>query len=118
MKNVNLRLIVFLLMLISCVGFYYDADKFLKPNQTFNAKVQNLIEYKGWVYVNDSVAVDGYNLEYKKFRYISEVLELKDSISVDGNDDTLYIFKPNGKTYSYLKRTYPDRSDLNSAIIK
>lgn len=107
MKNMNFELIVFLLLLNSCNYFYYDEDKFLKPNQSYNSKIQNLIEYKGWVYINDSLAVDGYNLKYKEYRYISEILEVKDSISVIGNDDTLYVFKPNGKVYSYFKNTYP-----------
>ena len=92
-------------MVISTLNgcFYYQSNSFLKYSQSFNAKINTLKQYKGYVYVNDSVAFGGQNRDYKKHKHIYELVEIGDSISIKAYQDTIYLYKSSGEKYLYAR---------------
>lgn len=100
------QLIILVLSLSTVSCFYYTGDKLLKPEQSFDARITHIQEYKGWVYINDSVAIDGNNVKYYgKAKFLNRLIQVGDSVSTLAFNDSIYLFKPNGKVYSFLKNS-------------
>ena len=96
--------VLVILIITSLKGcFYYERNSFLKHNQSYNAKIKTFEQYKGYVFVNDSVAFGGQNQDYKKHKHIYEIVEIGDSISIKAYQDTIYLYKPSGEKYLYAR---------------
>lgn len=101
-KIISVVLVIFIITTLNGC-FFYEGRSFLKHNQSYNAKINTFKQYKGWVYVNDSVALGGQNRDNKKNKFIYEIIEVGDSISIKGYQDTIYLYKPCGKKYLYAR---------------
>jgi hypothetical protein len=95
-----------LLFLSASSCFYYYGDKLLKSDQSYNAKVLQIQEYKGWVFINDSVALSGNNIKYEKEKKVLyKILKIGDSVSTAAFNDSIYVFKPTGEVLKFLKHS-------------
>jgi len=101
-KIISTVLIIFIIITLSSCFFYEDTS-FLKYSQSYNDKISKFKQYKGYVYVNDSVAFGGQNREYKKHKQLYEIVEIGDSISIKAYQDTIYLYKTSGKKYLYAR---------------
>lgn len=92
----------FLIIFLS--GCYYYNGDYLEFGESFQGKIKNVSTYKATTYINDSVVID---ISYDNAKHfpnaLDDLAETGDSISTEAFNDTIYLYKKNGKKYWFIK---------------
>ena len=87
-------LVISILAINYFLRWQYGNYVLLDRCKTYSFKVNNLKEYKGILYINDSIELaTTYNNGKHPYLMLYEIIEKGDSISLKSNSDTLYLYK-------------------------
>lgn len=102
-KKMIVTMIVFLITCVLLLNYYlretYGGYSLLDRCQTHNITVNDVRDYKGVVYINDSIKL---STSYKNDTpppvfMLYEFIQKGDSITLEAKSDTLFLFRGNEK---------------------
>ncbi len=67
----------------------------INPKLDYNIKVEDVFEYRGELFINDSISLgSAYDNQYPP-NHLLDFIEVGDSISIGAHNDTIKLFKRN-----------------------